>query len=88
MPDVAIYNKDRIGNQGLGMTAAAFRKVKARLEKGVDIRIRASVSGVARFSRVSQGDEDHDRTGIGGLILSVVVSETVTEEEWALNPLA
>ena len=83
-----VYNRDWIGGAGgIEMTANALRRVKIHLEKGEDIRIRSIIDGVTRFARVSQGKEDHGRTGPDGLILSVVRSKTVTEEERVLNPL-
>ena len=87
MPAVTVYNKDWIVEEGMDMTAEALRKVKPRLEKGEDLRIRSSIDGFTRFALVSQGGEDHGRTGADGLILSEIVSKTVTDEEWLLNPL-
>ena len=86
MPAVSMLTKDWAGD-GIEMTAPVLRRIKAHLEKGEDIRIRAAVDGVTRYARVSQGKEDHERTGPEGAILSVVVADSVTEEEKKMNPL-
>ena len=87
MPAAAIYNKDWIGGEGMEMTAIALRKVKAHIEKGDDVRIRSMIAGIARCARVSQGTEEHGRTGPDVVTLSVIIFPTVTDGECLLNPL-
>ena len=86
MPAVSTLTNEWAGD-GIEMSAPVLRRIKAHLEKGEDIRIRAVLGGVMRYARVSQGKEEHGRTLPDGVVLSVAVSESVSEAERRLNPL-
>jgi len=83
-PSTALITTEWVG-EGVEMSTDALRKVGKHLGNGRDVRIRASIDGIARCVLAPRGKDGKGRTHTDGAVLRLLcpLLPPMAKEEWA-----